>query len=615
MFRGRLLGIYIAREPKYELREVKEVRAVLGQGLEGDRFCVKKTAVKKKVRYRPEVTLIEAEAIEALERDTSIKLEFHQSRRNLVTRGVPLNHLVGREFFVGSVRLKGLGLCEPCGHLESLTCVGVREGLQHRGGLLANIVSGGILRAGDAIRPVRHFAKEIVEKAAGAVKSGKRERALKLLGCAKVLKPDQEDLRRIGGVYGELGEYAKALAVIGPLAKLKAWDAGVWTDLAVIEARLKNRSAALNGLARARSLRPGEADLRRIAGLYSELEVPADACRIFAALARRTSQDADLWMAYSQAAMRAKDFKSALKSLAHAARIRPENAAVCAERAAIFFQFGDVRSVRKLLAQAETLNPTDADRRRMAAIYLDLKENGRAAEILASVTDYSPEDAGLLIGQARGLAISGEREAALVSLARAESLNPDNEDLRRIAALYRQLNEQQRASTILNLLIGRLPKLASLWIESAEISIQNGQSVAALKLLAGAQGLKLDSKERHKISLLYQDLGQFAPALSILSRLARKYPANAVFVSDEGLCHYRSGNVKKALEKLRKAISMDPKLLAAYLTLGTIYTSQGDYGNAVEVYDLALAAGGDDQADPLRQSIMQSRRDIAAKAP
>jgi MOSC domain-containing protein YiiM len=99
------------------------------------------------------VTLIESEALDALRREYDITLEHRQARRNLVTQGVPLNHLVGRQFTVGSVLLRGIRLCEPCGHLEKLTVKGLLKGLSHRGGLRAQVVLGGVLRAGDVIKP------------------------------------------------------------------------------------------------------------------------------------------------------------------------------------------------------------------------------------------------------------------------------------------------------------------------------------------------------------------------------------------------------------------------------------------------------------------------------
>ena len=96
--------------------------------------------------------LIESEALAAAASDYRLELPPNETRRNLLTRGVPLNHLVSREFLVGPVRLRGLRLCEPCKHLEKLTRPGVREALVHRGGLRAQVLTGGTLRIGDVIR-------------------------------------------------------------------------------------------------------------------------------------------------------------------------------------------------------------------------------------------------------------------------------------------------------------------------------------------------------------------------------------------------------------------------------------------------------------------------------
>jgi MOSC domain-containing protein YiiM len=98
------------------------------------------------------VTLIESEAIAALQRDYGIGIEAGTTRRNIVTRGVALNHLVGKEFYVGEVLLRGDRLCEPCAHMEKLTVKGALRGLVHRGGLRAEIVRGGIVRVSDSIK-------------------------------------------------------------------------------------------------------------------------------------------------------------------------------------------------------------------------------------------------------------------------------------------------------------------------------------------------------------------------------------------------------------------------------------------------------------------------------
>lgn len=128
-----------------------EVRAVPGRGLEGDRYFSKTGTYSRHEGADRQITLIEVEALEALERDYRIALEPGESRRNVATRGVAVNHLVGRRFRIGEVRLRGLRLCEPCSHMERLSGKPVRSGLVHRGGLRAEILTEGVIRVGDPV--------------------------------------------------------------------------------------------------------------------------------------------------------------------------------------------------------------------------------------------------------------------------------------------------------------------------------------------------------------------------------------------------------------------------------------------------------------------------------
>ncbi|TAH35128.1 MAG: MOSC domain-containing protein [Planctomycetota bacterium] len=132
----------------------QQVRAVAGAGLEGDRYRQRQGTFWREGKAGLQVTLIEMEALEALQREYGIALSAAESRRNLATRGVALNHLVGRCFRVGEVLLQGVRLCEPCGHLEQLARAGIKRGLVHRGGLRADVVEGGLLRVGDAVTPL-----------------------------------------------------------------------------------------------------------------------------------------------------------------------------------------------------------------------------------------------------------------------------------------------------------------------------------------------------------------------------------------------------------------------------------------------------------------------------
>jgi MOSC domain-containing protein YiiM len=151
MFAGTLKAIFISADPSEAMKQVDMAEAIAGTGLAQDRYATGKGSFSKPLPDR-EVTFIEIEAIEGAENEYEFKLSPEETRRNLLTEGVPLNHLVDKEFTVGGVRFRGIRLCEPCGHLEKLLNKPVVKALRHRGGLRAQIVSSGTLNAGDEIR-------------------------------------------------------------------------------------------------------------------------------------------------------------------------------------------------------------------------------------------------------------------------------------------------------------------------------------------------------------------------------------------------------------------------------------------------------------------------------
>jgi MOSC domain-containing protein YiiM len=162
MWQGHVVSLHIAPEASAKMEVVTEVRAVPGRGLEGDRYFKGTGHYSNRPSHGGrEVTLIEIESVEALDNGVQsaqgdrlgIKLAAQDSRRNIATAGVPLNHLVDKDFWVGPVLLRGTRLCEPCKHLDELTQPGVMSGLVHRGGLRARILSEGVIRPGDIVRP------------------------------------------------------------------------------------------------------------------------------------------------------------------------------------------------------------------------------------------------------------------------------------------------------------------------------------------------------------------------------------------------------------------------------------------------------------------------------
>jgi MOSC domain-containing protein YiiM len=152
-WQGSVVSIHVAPEAGAPMLVLPEARALPGRGLEGDRYA----AGRGHYSPRPsqggrEITLIETETLEALG-GLGVKLSPAETRRNVATRGVPLNHLVDRVFRVGEVRLRGTRLCEPCKYLDGLTHEGVMAALVHRGGLRAQVLSEGVIRVGDVVRP------------------------------------------------------------------------------------------------------------------------------------------------------------------------------------------------------------------------------------------------------------------------------------------------------------------------------------------------------------------------------------------------------------------------------------------------------------------------------
>ena len=123
-----------------ELPGAVEAVEVGPQGVAGDRYA-----------EAGDLTLIEAEALEAFTTETGIELSHEESRRQILTRGIRLNDLVGKRFRVGGVECVGREWCEPCSHLQSLTRGGVLPGMVHRAGLNADIVAPGRIAVGDEV--------------------------------------------------------------------------------------------------------------------------------------------------------------------------------------------------------------------------------------------------------------------------------------------------------------------------------------------------------------------------------------------------------------------------------------------------------------------------------
>ena len=153
MAQGQLIGIYVAPVKDAGVMGHQKVSLRAGKGIEGDRYFTNTGKNRSNYRGQPdwEITLIEAEVVESFNQRGGHK--FHESdfRRNLVTRDIRLNDLVGKDFQIGGVSFYGVQLCEPCAKLQKKLGVRILPGLINQGGLRAQIRSNGVISVGDGI--------------------------------------------------------------------------------------------------------------------------------------------------------------------------------------------------------------------------------------------------------------------------------------------------------------------------------------------------------------------------------------------------------------------------------------------------------------------------------
>lgn len=151
MATGHVVSIFTGAQHHQPLVITPTIHVIPGKGIEGDRFFDSKGIFSPDSGSERDITLIEEEAIHAMRDEYNIDLPAKDIRRNILTRGVSLNALVGKVFCVGPVSLRGIKLCEPCSHLEKLTQPRVMKALIHRGGLRAQILTEGKIVEGDQI--------------------------------------------------------------------------------------------------------------------------------------------------------------------------------------------------------------------------------------------------------------------------------------------------------------------------------------------------------------------------------------------------------------------------------------------------------------------------------
>ena len=149
---GCFIGLYKVARRSAPMIEVSHLKAFAGLGIEGDRYLLGTGTYSKNPQPGRQVTLIQSETLEWLGDTLDITVQPEQSRRNVLTKGIDINELVGTEFLVGSVRLRAHRITQPCPYLEKLLDKpGLYEALWDKGGISCEILCDGIINIGDVV--------------------------------------------------------------------------------------------------------------------------------------------------------------------------------------------------------------------------------------------------------------------------------------------------------------------------------------------------------------------------------------------------------------------------------------------------------------------------------
>ncbi|MDD5656868.1 MAG: hypothetical protein PHF00_06390 [Elusimicrobia bacterium] len=249
----------------------------------------------------------------------------------------------------------------------------------------------------------------------------------------------------------------------------------------------------------------------------------------------------------------------------------------------------------------------------LAGVQTDFPDNGGPAsrtETPAAPADAA--DAGRCIDQAYQAWLGKDADAARRALSRAAELAPGLDERHRMARLYGALGDHGQALALLQDLVRTSPRAAGLWLDLAEMAGQAGRPGASLEAAIRAEKLPTAGPEKHRLALLRQQLGDLKKALVLFEQSSRQTPGSARIRADLGVCRFLSGDAKGAAADLRRAIELDPRLLAAYRSLGAVLLDRRRPRQALEVYDLALARNRRTR-DPMLDELRRDRREALAR--
>ena len=149
---GSVVALFTVDRRAAPMKKVEQLSAIPGRGIEGDRYFLGTGTYSKSPQPGRQVTLIKSEILESLKDKFGITVKPEESRRNVLTRGIEINDLIGAEFFVGTVRLRAHRITQPCLYLEKLLDQpGLYKELWDNGGISCEILSDGVIKEGDII--------------------------------------------------------------------------------------------------------------------------------------------------------------------------------------------------------------------------------------------------------------------------------------------------------------------------------------------------------------------------------------------------------------------------------------------------------------------------------
>lgn len=388
-----------------------------------------------------------------------------------------------------------------------------------------------------------------LEDAAAAWRSGDIKKAASLLSRARRQAKSAAQRQHVALLYAELKDYGTAGSMMSALIRESPDDPVLRLYLATIVARAGDRGATLAALAEARERRPGAKDRQRMAFLHQDL----------------------------------KDYAPARELLDELVAERPSDLSVRLDRASLAAQSGDVEGARAHLAAASGLSPGPEERRRMAGLHRDLREHGRARDLLDGLIKESPGDPRPRLELASLALGAGDRPAALDALKAAEGAS-DPGTRRRVAALYREAEEFGKARAMLADLAADAPRDPDARLELAALDARLGARESALESLAAVRALEPDLQQRQRMSLLYQDLKEFKTARRLADALVAEQPQDPQLRLNRAYFAADVGDKKSALTFLEetRARAPDPD---DRRRMATLYGRLGEHAAAREILE------------------------------